>query len=416
MSTRLRLAIAVALLSPAANAITDEEGTAGMQFNFANPGARSLSMGGAFVALADDATAAYANPAGLTQLSRREWSVEGRYYDYSTPHLSDGALPTDGSFDDVLSYGTTDSSARGVAFLSMVFPFEHATLALYRHELMDFDTEFDFVSEGVNPASFHSSIDLHDASYGVSLGMALGERLRLGAGIVWHDFEIDSSTVRDTGFGSSSTQLQKGEDTGVGYILGLRYLLTEKLSLGAVYRRAPRLHYRATYNEVWWEGEAPITILDKRSDFDIPDVLGLALSYRFNQAFTVNLDINRVRYSQLTRNISSAFEEDGPSDELLSDLKLRDGTEIRLGGEYVFVDMPVPLSLRGGVWRDPDHTIHYRGDDPRSINARIFSTATGDQTHYTFGMGLAFERFSIDFGADLSKYYDTYSLAAVARF
>jgi hypothetical protein len=29
-----------------------------------NPGARSLGLGGAFVALADDATAAYANPAG----------------------------------------------------------------------------------------------------------------------------------------------------------------------------------------------------------------------------------------------------------------------------------------------------------------------------------------------------------------
>lgn len=35
------------------------------QFSFSNPGARSLGFGGAFVALADDATASFANPAGL---------------------------------------------------------------------------------------------------------------------------------------------------------------------------------------------------------------------------------------------------------------------------------------------------------------------------------------------------------------
>ncbi|MGB5341528.1 MAG: hypothetical protein WBP67_05500, partial [Thermoanaerobaculia bacterium] len=33
-----------------------------LQFNFADPGARSLGFGGAFVGLADDATAAFANP------------------------------------------------------------------------------------------------------------------------------------------------------------------------------------------------------------------------------------------------------------------------------------------------------------------------------------------------------------------
>ncbi len=49
-----------------------------LEFSFSNPGARSLGFGGAFVALADDATAAYANPAGLVQLVEPEVSVEGR--------------------------------------------------------------------------------------------------------------------------------------------------------------------------------------------------------------------------------------------------------------------------------------------------------------------------------------------------
>ena len=61
-----------------------------LQFSFSNPGARSLGIGGAFVALADDATAAYANPAGLTQLVRPEMSVEGRSWRYATTYVEGG--------------------------------------------------------------------------------------------------------------------------------------------------------------------------------------------------------------------------------------------------------------------------------------------------------------------------------------
>src|SRR5688572_21375251 len=59
-------------------AITDEEGNASIQFAFVPPGARSLGMGGAFVGRADDATAAYTNPAGLTQLRALEIAAQGR--------------------------------------------------------------------------------------------------------------------------------------------------------------------------------------------------------------------------------------------------------------------------------------------------------------------------------------------------
>ena len=45
---------------------SNQEINAGVQFSFAPPGARSMALGGAFLGLADDATAAYANPAGLT--------------------------------------------------------------------------------------------------------------------------------------------------------------------------------------------------------------------------------------------------------------------------------------------------------------------------------------------------------------
>ncbi len=45
-------------------------------FRFNTPGARANAMGGAFIGMADDASAAYSNPAGLTILPKPEVSVE----------------------------------------------------------------------------------------------------------------------------------------------------------------------------------------------------------------------------------------------------------------------------------------------------------------------------------------------------
>jgi long-subunit fatty acid transport protein len=59
----------------AATAVRGQQAPVTLEYSLSNPGARSLGFGGAFAALADDATAAFANPAGLVQLSRPEVEV-----------------------------------------------------------------------------------------------------------------------------------------------------------------------------------------------------------------------------------------------------------------------------------------------------------------------------------------------------
>jgi long-chain fatty acid transport protein len=64
---RVRFFVVLPLLllaATTASALTDEEIFRNFRFNMINPGARSMALGGAFVSLADDATAAQANPAG----------------------------------------------------------------------------------------------------------------------------------------------------------------------------------------------------------------------------------------------------------------------------------------------------------------------------------------------------------------
>src|SRR5256885_9004044 len=91
----LFLAICPLATVPLAAQNTDIESLAGLQFNFGNPGARSLGMGGAFLGLADDASAAEANPAGLTILRKPEISIEARNY------LEQQVLTTSGTFPEV---------------------------------------------------------------------------------------------------------------------------------------------------------------------------------------------------------------------------------------------------------------------------------------------------------------------------
>ncbi len=109
---------------------TDIESLSGLQFNFGNPGARSLAMGGAFLGLADDASAAEANPAGLTILRKPEVSIEARNY------LEKQVLTTSGTFPDLKQTQFNNYSQRvEITFGSVVVPVGgNFTVGVYFHE------------------------------------------------------------------------------------------------------------------------------------------------------------------------------------------------------------------------------------------------------------------------------------------
>ncbi len=70
----IKIFLILLVLCPAAFAETGDGGYAGsfLQLGF---GARSLGMGGAFVAVADDATGGFFNPAGLVQVTQRTFGA-----------------------------------------------------------------------------------------------------------------------------------------------------------------------------------------------------------------------------------------------------------------------------------------------------------------------------------------------------
>jgi long-chain fatty acid transport protein len=128
------LALALLVLIPAsarAQLVT-------LELNLADPGARSLAFGGAFVALAEDATAAFANPAGQTQLMVPELSFEARLWSYSTPYIHGGRAsgsPTGIGIDTSSGLRSRKSSASliGLSYLSLVYPHEWVPRSLLTH-------------------------------------------------------------------------------------------------------------------------------------------------------------------------------------------------------------------------------------------------------------------------------------------
>ena len=86
-------------------------------------------MAGAFLGLADDATAAYTNPAGLTQLAQTEISLEARHTEYSTPYIDGGSAAISPFSANGLNISEADSSNRNLSYLSVVIPHERWAVA-----------------------------------------------------------------------------------------------------------------------------------------------------------------------------------------------------------------------------------------------------------------------------------------------
>lgn len=385
----------------------------GLQFNFSAPGARSLAMGGAFLGRADDSTAAFANPAGLTNLFSSEISAEFRFNQYDTPYTSGGSYP-DPTRD------TTSSSANNLSYLSFVYPREKWVFALFRQQFMDFNSDFSSDSIALGGQSFSlptsNAVDVDIANYGFSTAVRLSDRVSLGAGISYFDYGMDANTDRFLSNESVMTQIQSGNDSGWGVTLGATFRATDRLSIGLVYRATP--DFDTTHQHELVFDEDSNFIRDYK--FEVPDVYGIGFSFQPNDNLTFNFDIMQVRYSKLASPVFWAFNDPATTNgqEIVDEMSIDNGTEFRLGAEYVLQNKPI--ALRAGVWRDPDHTLSYAGptdeSDFEQRSTAAFFPKGSSETHFSLGFGFFLANFQMDFAADWSENQDTYSISGVYRF
>ncbi len=434
-SSATRIALLLALAGcPTATVLPAQEGPLSLELSFSNPGARSMGFGGAFVALADDATAAFANPAGLIQLTRREISIEGRLWSYSTPYTEGGRLagqPTGIGLDTVGGLRAAEASEdlAGVSFISYVDPRKRWAFAFYRHQLARFDSFSEtqgFFSEPPEPArsdDFRKISRLDIVAHAFALAYRVSERLSVGLTLA--QFDVDASFVTEIYaplpvtlpgglFGRNSyhpraleeTESAISDSSATGLDLGALWRLSSRWSLGASYRQGPELEIANMEVSGPASGNAAGTVLDSAVDeVRMPAVVGLGAAYRSpGGRLTVAFEWDRVEYSTIIDSIGEGAE----------DARLDDGDELHLGAEVIFPGSTPVVALRAGAWIDPDHRIRF-ADRSLALERAIFRGGD-DELHLAFGVGLAFKRFQIDAAVDFSNLVDTTSLSAIYSF
>jgi long-subunit fatty acid transport protein len=414
-----------------------QEAPPALEFSFSNPGARSTAVGGAFVALADDATAAFANPAGLVQLLRPEVSLELRRRKYSTPYTEGGRAlgePTGWGIDTVTGVrtGVSNETTSGLSFLSFVYPGNKWSLALFRHQLADFrvTTEINGLFGDAEEGGTRryedqlSTTELDVVGTGLSGAYQISDRLSLGFGLSYFSGTVQNQSATyavdvfpDTFWDRNSFLPHRNwvnssfvvDDSDVGFNVGLLWKFAESWRLGAVYREGPSFDYEL-YNIAGPLNPAPEeSILESVTDRSIsfPDVWGLGLAYRSpDGSLTVGFEWDRVEYSIIGETLDSPLVD-------TSMAAIDDANELHLGVEYVFLETSPLIAIRGGIWHDPDHRFRYIGDDP--FSQAIYQQGE-DTLHVTMGIGIAIKSFQIDFGADLSQISNVFALSAIYSF
>lgn len=414
-----------------------------LKFSFSDPGARSMGLGGAFVALADDATAAFSNPAGLTQLVEPEVSIEGRRWSYSTRFTERGrveGLPSGFGADTMvgLRTATSDEDITGLAFLSLAYPRGRWSFAFFRHQLASF--EFSSETQGLfgggtqrfQERFFDQRVtaELDFESYGGSAAYRASESLDLGFGVIHHDAFVSSLATQflpdedpvagllaPTSYLPERSRVSASnvvDDADWSLIGGILWRLSDRWRIGGVYRQGLEVAITVenTAGEMYDDGVPPGEVLGRITGIPVefPWMVGLGCAYRDpDGGLTLSFQWDRIAYSTIAESIADFAARVGEA----QDEALDDADELHLGGEYLFLRSTPVIAVRLGTWLDPDHQIRHTGDDPF---LRALQPRGEDEIHFALGLGVAFQRFQIDLGMDFADQVDTLSVSAVYTF
>lgn len=364
------------LLSQASGALAQEIPDL-FQFRFANPGARSLGFGGAFAARADDATAAYANPAGLVKLVDPEFFFELRFTRFRGEEFSDFDVST-------------------LGFLSFVYPHKNWSVAIYEAGLGRSEASLGLSGFLIGPDfGPRASSSLSVENQGIAGAYRWSENFSIGLGFARFDGEFDAVSERfpTAQPGSSEEQfltVTTVEDTDVSVNAGFLWRRPGRWDFAGFFRQGPSFVLDSRLTVVTPEAPAGMVVdIDPRIPFDLADIFGFGVSYQSkNGALTASFEWDRV----------------GSAGGLDS------GDELHLGLELVVLRTSPVLALRLGAWRDPDRRSGTDSDFPT-----VFPDGDGE-IHFAGGLGFAFKNLKIDVAFDQADRVDTGSFSLVYAF
>jgi long-subunit fatty acid transport protein len=336
-------------------------------------GARALGMGGAFIAVADDATAASWNPGGLIQLETPEVSMVGAYFN----RVEDNTFGTNHE-----ASGEESISEKRINYLSAAYPFSfwgHNMIASVNYQnLYDFTREWNFpLMQASGNLSLNQNVDYRQEGSLSALGIAYCVQItpEFSFGLTlnfWKDglypneweqntFQTGSGIYVGNPFIFESKSCDKYSFSGFNINLGILWRVNRKVTIGAVVKTPfeADLRHESTFNSfIHYPGvpaaDSTTSIASAEDEtLDMPMSFGIGFAYRFSDEFTASIDIYRTEWDDYVLTDSTGNRTSPISGKYSGDSDIDPTHQVRLGAEYLFIKPTHVIPLRGGIFYDP---------------------------------------------------------------
>ena len=344
--------------------------------NSVGSGARAIGMGGAFIGIADDATAASWNPAGLIQLDKPELSIVGDY-NYRKEEFSSSSRPeidNTGKIDDI-----------ELNYFSVAYPFHfyrNMVISLNYQRLYDFKRSFDYrLNYSFAGLDLEQYKNYDQDGYIGALGLATAVQIipKISFGVtlnIWTDkllwengwdatfnehavgaYSNGTSTTFDTHIKDKYSQFR-----GINANIGLLWDVNKYLTIGTVFKTPFEASLRHKYNYEQTQTISNVTSIVSQSrvkedvDLDMPMSFGLGFAWRFSDAFSMDLDVYWTDWSEYMLTDDEGNEFSPIDGRPKSESNVDDTIQARLGAEYLFIleDKNIAIPVRAGIFYDPE--------------------------------------------------------------
>ncbi len=342
-------------------------------WNPVGSGARALGMGGAFIAVADDATAASWNPGGLIQLERPEISVVGAAFE----RTEDNEFATNPEGNNKQKV-----SQESLNYFSLAMPFNlfdrNMIVSVNYQNLYNFNRQMDvYLDQSTPPVTLTRTInETHDGNVG-AIGLAYAIRIvpKFSFGFTlnfWEDWlednewEVNYHEIQVLTLPllpaqtQSRTRISRYSFNGFNANLGFLFNITPNLTLGGVLKTPFKadVHKELTVIEV---GTATPGTTHSQEDLsmDMPMSYGFAFAYRFSDAFTASFDVYRTEWDDFTQTDSAGNVVSPITSEAPGKFKIEETHQVRAGMEYLIINPSLIVPVRGGIFYDPAPAINH---------------------------------------------------------
>ncbi|MGA1795418.1 MAG: OmpP1/FadL family transporter [bacterium] len=347
-------------------------------------GARALGIGGAFISVADDATAASWNPSALLRLKRPEFSIVGSYYSGRNNYQTGGM---EGDIED------HPLDIVHLNYLSAVFP----CMFLQRNIVFSINYQhlYEFSLENQTAWREQDSMALVDVShndyeyqrgslYAISPALALQIVPSFSIGLTFNFWDHD---ILDTGWENLNIQDAQGIDLGSekishsevyeryvfsGFNMNLGFLFTSgyhmlwgaerRFRIGGVVKTPFKADIQHEKRRIFHEQYPGNPNLNTHQESTVQEDLtlkmplsyGLGISVDFSDSFSTSLDIYRTHWDQYTLVYPSGDEVSPINKEMKSEANIENTTQIRIGAEYLRFRANTVIPVRMGFFYDPE--------------------------------------------------------------